>query len=1523
METKVTEFDHKGREIIKIQCSSMGNNPYLFTIVVDVAENLFDPISLMESLSNSPYDEIVTTIRQEVLDRKWATKDGRTLQAISLAFKLRNVVSSLTLAATEAKVRLTLGKSYIDVSGVTATGSQMGSQQTGRSRGRAIVPSQSWGASATPTPLSPLKKKGLEKKTDKPKPKKDLLLSAEDLATSLNSVLVELPKVNKVGEALDFNSANRIYQGFFADCQEKLFFKTNGQPKKISVDVTRCKPAPAHWTIRAYEKRGMEEMKNYLINMPDRTQKQTLCVMLDTAARPQQEDNLRGCTFWIINGQHSVAASKSLIEDNASEELLRDFKRWDAYMPTWASNIIAARTVWKKYGKPQPKHAAAGATGPKRNPASKTYDNFVEAIRERFAMIDLAKHQALVAKKGGKNTISLTNELKIIKSSDETWDLWKEVIASAACGGLIDPDTKEPHKNFHEKKGFVPDKDGTLPREFFKWLGNLSEADLQKLCKHILHKSGPSRKYINPKVVIKQNTNVLEDCYSVREWVQRRKREAVAKEELNKIKPTLHLIKRGVLDVPAWKHFKKAYHVSKESKHVLLDWGIPDSYWTNSRATQYRNQYAKDLSPYAVEFFRNFLQVRDGFQSPSAQMWFLPFMGEPRLAFGSWPFDVWRCWCDALTFGIIDFWFLPTYKTRHNYTLENPFFMEFFQMIDDYGQPQFNDVRHWLLICGDDEDFAQVLTWVERNTLSEPLSEYRTPDHPLYKDNRKFNETKYALYPSELRMEFYLQVHDTFCKNRGAVYQLCGGTKPLLAATVICIHFYTLARVNLNLVHLAFNFIQMFSILAFVVADDSDLAHMIKAQSLGLILDPIDFNVDAYYVNKERFPEYGRAVRKGKGRAVEEGDDVELEEDAPIQEQTPSSSATDISNDGDAPPSDPVSQTASEGGVGRRLDFPDVDITCTDDERPGSAPELGSGSGRKTGGARSTGKQAQKKKKVNPPARQASPLGRAALSPDVQALHEELQASRDREKDLEDQMAQQKMDIERTVQATLHGALQGIGNAAIFPNASPVLPNVQPIGSAPPTSRVLKILGSPTGGAKLPESDPSPASVLEPSHHCTDQLHSSLSDDSIVLLQCPGHEVHEEVDDLPILDDVVMAQTADEPVRTNMDLDVTAQCALTLPTCVEVIPDNQPQDSLGSMGPVEDQDVVEEQAEDVQVCKASGCDVSSSEELSPVPTRPQSGWLNVVLDLNGILCSSTPKWPRQSFVSHDLNIHSASKPAVVRPKLVCVRPNCSDFLPRLSTFATITVWSSMKTSTTKMICDYLFDPIRPVYPLRILGQGDCQRVPMGVDFRGRPVYMKEPGTQKEIFLTSMSDGLFRKFGGLYSEANTIFIDDSLIKHCQNNSYNVLLLSTWNNQNADAVDDRFLLKKLLPYLDNACRASVDSLNNAYGCGPSLRSKGLLLQSVATAQSTMDYSTMAVDEGIVDSPVNLSVPKTLKSPSSMRPRTVLQVLSPKRQSFTPTKRALYNNVDDMPSPPPATVIFDPLTISVSFLSDVLFM
>ena len=61
----------------------------------------------------------------------------------------------------------------------------------------------------------------------------------------------------------------------------------------------------------------------------------------------------------------------------------------------------------------------------------------------RFSMIDVAKHQLELRKGEKKKLLTLTNEVKIITSSDETFKLWQEVISCAPRGDLIDVDSKE------------------------------------------------------------------------------------------------------------------------------------------------------------------------------------------------------------------------------------------------------------------------------------------------------------------------------------------------------------------------------------------------------------------------------------------------------------------------------------------------------------------------------------------------------------------------------------------------------------------------------------------------------------------------------------------------------------------------------------------------------------------------------------------------------------------------------------------------------------------------------------------------------------------------------------------------------------------------------------------------------------------------------------------------------------------------------------------------------------------------
>ena len=139
---------------------------------------------------------------------------------------------------------------------------------------------------------------------------------------------------------------------------------------------------------------------------------------------------------------------------------------------------------------------------------------FYNAVQQRFANIDVKKNIALSAgKQKDSPLLDLRNEVKIIMSSDSTFALWSKMISMYASsmyasGMLINVD----HPDFFlckETKGWKPEKDGALNREFFKWLGGLSERDHVDMINHVLNKAGPSRLFKYPKVVIKHPKRFL------------------------------------------------------------------------------------------------------------------------------------------------------------------------------------------------------------------------------------------------------------------------------------------------------------------------------------------------------------------------------------------------------------------------------------------------------------------------------------------------------------------------------------------------------------------------------------------------------------------------------------------------------------------------------------------------------------------------------------------------------------------------------------------------------------------------------------------------------------------------------------------------------------------------------------------------------------------------------------------------------------------------------------------------------
>ena len=126
--------------------------------------------------------------------------------------------------------------------------------------------------------------------------------------------------------------------------------------------------------------------------MPDKSMRQMLCVMpVGFNEKPTEWKDIEKGKFYIINSQHSVEASKWMMDDanKVDKEEREHFRKWKCFVvwsndpeklrtistfynrtnhfqvtqPSWATNILGARTVWEAMGWPQnPTQAASVGT---------------------------------------------------------------------------------------------------------------------------------------------------------------------------------------------------------------------------------------------------------------------------------------------------------------------------------------------------------------------------------------------------------------------------------------------------------------------------------------------------------------------------------------------------------------------------------------------------------------------------------------------------------------------------------------------------------------------------------------------------------------------------------------------------------------------------------------------------------------------------------------------------------------------------------------------------------------------------------------------------------------------------------------------------------------------------------------------------------------------------------------------------------------------------------------------------------
>ena len=196
----------------------------------------------------------------------------------------------------------------------------------------------------------------------------------------------------------------------------------------------------------------------------------------------------------------------------------------------------------------------------------------------------------------------------------------------------------------------------------------------------------------------------------------------------------------------------------------------------------------------------------------------------------SWVLVLRQLTSENLKLAVLDFWRVPGFAAKESSTFQDPYFQQFFVMFMQSNCPNINEPPNWLWICGNKETELAIhnlsghdmliakyvrkfstyipakferledlpathrnarapislmflIRHVDKNRINIP-EEFEAPNTSVYTKPRKYQELEYRDQPSELRMEFYLQLLDLFCRPRDIIYSVFNGTKILCTGLV-------------------------------------------------------------------------------------------------------------------------------------------------------------------------------------------------------------------------------------------------------------------------------------------------------------------------------------------------------------------------------------------------------------------------------------------------------------------------------------------------------------------------------------------------------------------------------------------------------------------------------------------------------------------------------------------------------------------------------------------------------------------
>ena len=326
-----------------------------------------------------------------------------------------------------------------------------------------------------------------------------------------------------------------------------------------------------------------------------------------------------------------------------------------------------------------------------------------------------------------------------------------------------------------------------------------------------------------------KTTLVHASHHTEHEWVERRKRKRIVLEELVELQPDLKFIKPdGSVDGDEWRKWKLDHRVSSATYNMLLY--LPGNQYFSKRLTNEgklkRANEFQEKFPDVLSIFRNFLSVKANLRPCTRHIRLRAQDSMSLSLLREWSYDE-----EVVpSFGFIDLRQAPVTADREPGSQDLAFF-SYIHRMRRMSKPAFTDPRIWLWVHSSEEHAKMSAEFVKRwlpdfetmhsmyqlsknerlndtKTRAPPASvfllfffkhgddrasrlranvrkEFTVPvDVPYYLDVGRYMEVKYRIYATEMRMEFYFQLLQFFCRAGETIIGIHCGGKFMLAAKV-------------------------------------------------------------------------------------------------------------------------------------------------------------------------------------------------------------------------------------------------------------------------------------------------------------------------------------------------------------------------------------------------------------------------------------------------------------------------------------------------------------------------------------------------------------------------------------------------------------------------------------------------------------------------------------------------------------------------------------------------------------------